>query len=237
MLNKIFTLMLNPAIDVTACCDAFEMGKENRVITENIDAGGKAVNVSRVLRRFDIDAPSVILLGADNADQYLNKLKEENISTAVIKVPGRIRENISILTPDGKITRLIRKGFTVSKSSLEIVKTEIVKRCGKDTCCVISGSLPSGMVEEELEDICLEIKKTGALIALDTRVIKKERLLNIKPFIIKPNDEEFAELTGADAENIGDMKAKALELIKSGISNVILSLGTRGMMYLSEGGA
>ena len=51
----IYTVTLNPAIDYIVRLDHVETGAVNRMASEDKFAGGKGINVSRVLKRLDIE--------------------------------------------------------------------------------------------------------------------------------------------------------------------------------------
>ena len=51
----IYTVKLNPAIDYIVRLDHVETGAVNRMASEDKFAGGKGINVSRVLKRLDIE--------------------------------------------------------------------------------------------------------------------------------------------------------------------------------------
>ena len=84
MFDKIITLSLNPAADVTCYVDNFEAGSEHVVQSELYDAAGKAVDVSRVLQSYEIANTALIVAGQDNSRRYFARLKDENVTTRVI---------------------------------------------------------------------------------------------------------------------------------------------------------
>lgn len=234
---RIITLLLNPAYDVTVECEQFLLRAENREVSERFDAGGKAINVSRVLKSAGVGSTAIILAGEDNLPAYIEKLNQEDITAVIIREKGRIRENISIRTPDGSITRLMRSGFTFSTQNLDEIKRILRQNCLPGCFCVISGSIPPGMSEDQLEEICTYTRSRGAKLILDTRSLGLKRLLRLKPYIIKPNLEEFEMLTGNKGLSRSEQKKIALTFIENGIENILLSLGSEGMMYISTAGA
>ena len=64
MFSKIITLSLNPALDLTLWTDTLMPDSDNVVQDERYDAAGKAVNVSRTLRYYDVDNLAKQLLDA-----------------------------------------------------------------------------------------------------------------------------------------------------------------------------
>ena len=51
----IYTVTLNPSIDFIVRIDKVEIGEVNRMESDDKFAGGKGINVSRILQRLGID--------------------------------------------------------------------------------------------------------------------------------------------------------------------------------------
>ena len=65
MFNKIITLSLNPVADITFYVNRYVPGVDNVVENELYDAAGKAVDVSRVLRSYEIANTALIVAGQE----------------------------------------------------------------------------------------------------------------------------------------------------------------------------
>lgn len=191
MFDKIITLSLNPAADVTCYVDNFEAGSEHVVQSELYDAAGKAVDVSRVLQSYEIANTALIVAGQDNSRRYFARLKDENVTTRVIYTEGRIRENISIITPDGQQTRLVRKSPKISFRTINELEGVLSEEIKPATLVVVAGVMPDGITDEILCEICAFIKEAGGIIALDTRSATLEIIQRVRPWVVKPNYEEL----------------------------------------------
>ena len=76
----IYTVTLNPSIDYIVRLDKVEVGSVNRMDSDDKFAGGKGINVSRVLKRLDIPNTATGFIGGftGNLSQILwlkSKLK------------------------------------------------------------------------------------------------------------------------------------------------------------------
>ena len=107
--DRIATLTLNPAIDLSLHTDTLRHESLNRVLSEREEAGGKGVNVSRLLSRLDVPNHAVALCGLENLPHYQSLLPDE-VDFRPIPFPGKIRENITLTSQDGTLIKLDRSG-------------------------------------------------------------------------------------------------------------------------------
>ena len=59
----IYTVTLNPSIDFIVRIDKVEIGEVNRIESDDKFAGGKGINVSRILQRLGIDNTATGFIG------------------------------------------------------------------------------------------------------------------------------------------------------------------------------
>ena len=79
------------------------------------------------------------------------------------------------------------------------------------------------------------LKEKGALLALDSRSLSVADILEISPWLVKPNEEEFSKYYGVEVKGFDDCVAQATELSLSGVENVMVSLGERGALLAADG--
>lgn len=231
LFDKIITLSMNPVADITLYVDDFTIGGENAVNNELYDSAGKAVDVSRVLRSYEIDNTALIVAGQENSKRYFERLKDENVSTRVIFTEGRIRENIIVVTPNGKSTRIVRPSPTIKHRTIDELETALSEEIKPTTLVVVAGLTPSGISDEIFCEICGFIKQCGGIVALDTKSATMENLPKIQPWVIKPNFEELCAMVGRSLETLEEIKEAVIEVANAGARHVLASLGSDGMVY------
>ncbi|MEG2087716.1 MAG: 1-phosphofructokinase family hexose kinase [Angelakisella sp.] len=236
MFSKIITLSLNPAIDVTLWTQTLQPDEDNLVEGEQYDAAGKAMNVSRVLRYYGLDSTALVLAGRHNLYRYEQRLKAEKVNYKLITIDGYIRENLSIVQPDRTVTRLMREGFCVEYETVEEIKTQLTEVVEPNALVVISGKLPRGISPTVLKMICRHITQLGGKISLDTTSLELEDILEIRPWVMKPNYQEFCQLAGRELSSINDMVALGRQINAKGVENCLVSLGPEGILYTSDSG-
>lgn len=229
-IDMITTLTLSPAFDVHVSMEEFLPEHENLAQSVSRDVGGKGINIARALLENGVDNQSVVLVGMENEADFCRGLKEVGLNCKVIRCPGRIRENITIHPAVGAETRLSFKGFSCEASVLEQVEACI----GDSRIVTFTGSLPGGISSLDAEAFLLRLKEAGVQLVIDSKSISLPMLRRIKPWLIKPNEEEIAAYFGKEMDE-ECLKEKAMELHREGIANVMISLGGDGAILASEG--
>ena len=230
---KVITITLNPAFDVHCDIEAFEMHKENYATSYIKHAGGKGINISRALTKYGIDNIACCVVGNENGKEFLSKLDKDNMEYKAITVEGRIRENITVHT-ENKETRISFEGFDINETVLCDFYNEIKSESDKDTVVTFTGRLPKGVEKDAVIEVLRKIKATGARLIVDCNSFSLDDLIQIEPYLIKPNEEEIEKLVGKKICN--DVMGIAREIYQKGIKNVIISLGGDGFVYCGEWG-
>lgn len=231
MFDKIITLSLNPVADITCYVNNFEPGGNSIVESELYDAAGKAVDVSRVLQSYEIANTALIVAGQENSKRYFDRLKDENVATRVIHMEGRLRENMSIITPDGIATRISRKSPKIKHKTIDELEAVLSEEIKPATLVVLAGAMPEGVTDEIFCEICAFIKESGGILALDTSAATLDNIAKIQPWVLKPNYKELCELVGRKLETMDELKWAVTRIASLGVHHVLASLGSEGILY------
>ena len=226
----IYTITLNPAFDLHYEMDSFLPESENYVKKALRSAGGKGINVSKALCALGTENKAVAVLGSENSAEFLKELPELDLS--VIETEGRIRENITVHPKEGKETRISLDNFCLSGDVLRKIEKSLIPMLSEKSIVVFAGRCPKGINKEEIIDFLLKIKLTGAKLVLDSNSFDLNDLSVLKPFLIKPNEEEIKALLNAPDE---DLRIAAKRLNDAGIQNVMISLGKEGVYFSGSG--
>lgn len=233
---KIVTLTLNPAIDVHCIAKTFVNLKENFADISSRQSGGKGVNVSRALTSNGIKNTALIIVGEDNGDSFVKELAGQLDETAIIAVPGRIRENITIHAPEGE-TRLSFSGFAVNADVLTKVDKILENILDEGSFLTLTGSLANGISVCDIKPMLAKYREKGVRIVIDSRSFKLCELVEIKPWLIKPNEQEISEYFGREFCELDEILPEAKKLHESGIENVMVTMGEKGALLVSDEGA
>lgn len=228
----ILTVTMNPAIDTAYQLDHLTIDDVNRV-TPKKTAGGKGLNVSRVLAQMGDDVVATGLLGG-HMGAYMGTLMDaDGIPHDFTPIAGETRICLNILH-EGNQTELLEAGPTVATDELEAFTAKFTELAAKANCVTISGSLPKGVPANyyvTLLQICVE--KLGVPVLLDTSGAALDAALECDwaPTLVKPNLTEINQLLGTSytPEQVNDLAA-ALKADKrfAGIEWVVVSMGAAG---------
>jgi len=225
----IVTVTLNPAVDKSMAVHGFEIGKTNRGEVTGVEAGGKGINVAKVLKRFGSPVCAIGLAAGNNGRFILEALRAEGIPADFVMVPGETRVNLKIYDPDkGTETELNEPGFRVAAEQLEELQRRIEAHAPQCEVMVFSGSLPPDAPPEIFADLMRAAKAQGAKCFLDTTGAGLKHGVAAGPFLIKPNRAEVEELLKSTFPTRHDLVKAAQLLVGKGLEQVVISLGAEG---------
>ena len=217
--------------------EGIQTGADNAVLSEKYESAGKAMNVSRALRIYGVESLALVLAGAHNRERYEEPLKREGIRYTILPVPGYTRENIAIVEESRTVTRFLREGFTVPYEAVEELLLLLGREVRERTLVVISGTLPAGISDQILLDICLAIRERGGLVALDTSArFTLEEIGRFTPWLIKPNRKELEEMARRELPGTPEIVDFCRELTGRGVCHCLVSMGDSGILYAGAEG-
>ncbi|MCK1982595.1 MULTISPECIES: tagatose-6-phosphate kinase [Peribacillus] len=226
----ILAVTMNPSVDISYPVDRFKIDVVNRVETVRKTAGGKGLNVARVIAQLEEEVLSTGVLGGTIGDYIVQELNESNIPNDFLRIKKESRNCIAILH-EGKQTEILESGPTLSKEEGKAFLEKFECLLTTASLVTISGSLPKGLPTHfylKMVEIC---SNKGKPVVVDTsgealkQVLKHEK----KPFAIKPNAAELSQLFGFEAEaGIIDLKQTLNHDIFKGIEWIVVSMGDKG---------
>jgi len=232
---KIITTTLNPAFDLHYNMKNFKLYEENYVDSVLTFAGGKGINISRALSRNGMDNTAYIILGKDNASDFVSRLEADGLGCYVIYAEGKIRENITIHTPDMPETRISLEGFCLTEETVKQFFEKIETVVDENTILTFTGRIPRGLSKDSIIGFLNELKNKQCLLAVDCNSFSLDDLLIINPWLIKPNSKEIEALIGSKVDTIPQAMDAAVKIHQAGIENVIVSMGKDGAVATLSG--
>ena len=224
----IYTLTTNPSIDYVMRLDEFCDGKTLRSTAEEKYAGGKGIMVAKILKNLGYDPINLGFLGGFTGEFIKKELARLEIKENFTKIAADTRINVK-LKYDTE-TEINAQGPDITKEEIEDFYKKL-DDINKDDYLIISGSLPKSLGSDFYKEV---IEKTGCKFSID--IANKEVLdyLKYKPVLIKPNEEELANIFETEISSEDDLIKYAKKLNSLGAKNVIVSLGAAGSIFVDD---
>jgi len=226
---------MNPALDYVVDLPEFKTGEVNRAQEEHIFYGGKGINVSVVLKELGFESTCLGFTAGFTGQELERGVKEElGVKTDFIRVDkGMTRINVKIHSHQE--TELNGLGPIVEQADMEKLFKQL-DQLQKDDMLILSGSVPATMSKSIYFDILARLKDRDVKVVVDATGELLSETLKYRPFLIKPNNHELAELFHVTLHTLDDIEFYARKLQAMGAQNVLISMAKDGSLLIDENG-
>ncbi len=230
----IITVTLNPAVDKTVVLPSFEVGRINRVASMRSDAGGKGINVSKVIHTLGGKSKAIGLLAGRAGDTIKGYLDALGIENNFLFVEGETRTNLKILDNGAKTTTEVNEsGPDVSPHDLLKLEALLRAEIREGDVVVISGSVPPSVDTDIYQRLIEACRVLGARTILDADGELLKKGVKAGPYLLKPNIHELEGLAGKKLNSVQEILHTARALLQShSIHQVVVSMGDKGALYI-----
>lgn len=229
----IYTVTFNPAIDYVIEVDNFRSGIVNRVKNNEKFAGGKGINVSRVLNNLNVKSIVLGFVGGFTGNFIEDSLERQGIKTKFIKVAEDTRINVKLKSTVE--TEINGSGPNISSENLnELFK--IIENLTSDDYLVLAGNVQKSVPYNIYSVIQKKCILNNVKVIVDTTGDALVATLTSKPFLIKPNNHELSEIFNKDLKSEEEIIVYGKKLIDMGAQNVIISMAEKGALLISKTG-
>jgi len=234
-MTSIITITLNPAIDKSTSITSLAAGKKLRCAPPCFEPGGGGVNVSRAIHKLGGETTAIYFAGGYTGEFYKQLLDDEKISSVAVKTRNHLRENLIVFDrSSGMQYRFTMPGPSIYEQEWkEILKT--IKEHDRADFMVVSGSLPPGVPNDILANIAVIAKRNNIKLIVDSSGKALQNALTEEVYLIKPNLQELAELTGKNLASMDEAMNAAKTIVDRGKSKIIVvSLAEEGALLVTE---
>jgi tagatose 6-phosphate kinase len=234
----ITTVTLNASIDKAYHMDAaIENGTVMRVSSCRNTAGGKGLNVARVVRLCGSEVTTTGFVGGFNGSYLESLLDEDGIPNGFCHIQGETRSCINILDPAYGSTEYLEPGCEVLPGEVQEFLEEVYPaQIGGSDVVTLSGSIPKGVSRYIYRQLVERAKAAGKQVILDTSGDLLQLGMEGLPTMVKPNRDELELLFGRKVGSLDDVRELAGRIFAKGIPYVVVSLGGDGaLMVCGEG--
>ncbi|MCI2048376.1 MAG: 1-phosphofructokinase family hexose kinase [Lachnospiraceae bacterium] len=231
----IATVTMNPAIDKTMTARELIPGRVNRMTSLREYAGGKGINVTKVLRQMDEPVIGMGLLGGFTGQFIREYMEGKGVDCRYTKTAGLTRTTLNILSEDGYVTEILEPGAEVSPEELDRFLAMYRSSIADCSTVVLSSSLPAGVPKDFYAGLIAIAKERGKRTVLDTSREALVEGIKACPFLIKPNVTELEYVVGRPLRTVTEIGGAIDALQKAGIAIAVVTRGSRGMMTVVNG--
>lgn len=218
----ILVVCLNPALDVTYHVDTLVPGGTHRVRTAHERAGGKGVNVARVLHQLGQQVIVTGLLGGPAGDVLRAELDAAGIWSCWTPIAQATRRTVTVVGAEATVLREPGPEVTAAEwAAFERAYAGLVRRA---SVVVLSGSLPGGVPGDAYTEL---LAATSARAILDAEGAALTAGLAGRPYLAKPNATE--------ARALGPSGDPLAALCAAGAANALVSGGADGLVAALDG--
>ncbi|MET8867680.1 1-phosphofructokinase family hexose kinase [Nonomuraea sp. NPDC004580] len=227
----IVTVTLNLALDTTYRVPGADWDGVNRVAAVHRRAGGKGVNVARVLRALGRDVLVTGLAGGATGRAIADDLRDAGLPHDLCPVAADSRTTLAVTDPEAGRTALFNEpGPEVSAAELAGFTRRYESLLAGADAVVLSGSLPRGVPADAYATLAAIAASLGVPAIVDADGEPLRHAPKGRPSIVKPNAEELARAVP------GDPAEGAQALRGQGAQAVVVSMGADGLLAVTGEG-
>lgn len=226
----------NTAIDRLIRLDALRPGEVSRALDEQAYPGGKGLHVAQTIAALGERVQLVGLVDPAHRNMIGRLLCERGVVFHGIEVAESLRTCIALQDADGQVTEILGQGPLLDGAQQEALLRAFRRGVDDSELIVLSGSLPRGFPSTTYAELAAHVRDAGKRCLIDAGGELLQHAARTRPFLVKPNRDEIAELLG---RSIGDLAAAVdavRELRAGGIAMPVVTMGALGAVAADASG-
>lgn len=240
----------NPTFDRTVMVPELVPGAVIRAFDVAVAAGGKGVNVARVLRAFGLDAPILLPIGEADLAKYVSLLEADGALPVPIPVPGNVRlSTIYREEASPRVTLVNDAGQELDAQTWKRVHDVVISHAERADVVLCMGSFPPGLHPSDVTQLVRDIRGAGARILVDTSPRWLASAIDGGPDVAAPNLAEAEGILGLghadllDGDGLSDDESRERALAAAtgvhqrGVGHAIVTAGSAGVAFADDNGA
>ena len=232
ILQMIYTVTFNPAVDYVVHTDEMKTGMTNRSTKEDVYFGGKGINVSVILNELGVKSRALGFVAGFTGDAVEKGISDQGIETDFIHLKrGLTRINVKIKADDE--TELNCSGPDIDEESVNILFEKLDKLENGDIL-ILAGSIPKSLPADIYARILKKMSAKGVSAAVDATGKLLLNVLEYKPLVVKPNNFELGDMFGVELHGTDEVIEYAKKLRSMGAVNVLVSMAGDGAVLVDE---
>jgi 1-phosphofructokinase family hexose kinase len=236
--SRLVCVAPNPAIDRLYEVDRLVPGAIHRPTLSVAVPGGKGLNAARAAQALGADVVAVTILRGHAGRWIEEQLADRGLRLRAVWAPGETRTCVSIRDPetDG-LTEIYDRGVPVEPSDWAALEALIAEELADGAeLLTISGGIPPGVDEDAFGRLVRAAHETGARALVDAYGAGLRGALREKPWLVKVNEAEAADVLGRPVEGGKAALDTAREIRRAGADVGIVTRGRSGAVGATPDG-
>ncbi|MBQ9239471.1 MAG: 1-phosphofructokinase [Treponema sp.] len=230
----IYTVTVNPSLDYIVDVPQFATGVVNRSRKEVINAGGKGINVSIVLKNLGVPNRALGFVAGFTGSEIESRLVARGVETDFIHLAAGV-SRINVKLRSEMETEINGEGPDVTDTDIQALYKKLAV-LNADDMLVLAGSIPAALPQTFYSDIMARLEKNGVLFVVDAAGDVLKKSVEYHPFLVKPNNYELGDIFGVELTTRAAVIPYACELRRRGARNVLVSVGEAGAVLAAADG-
>ena len=224
----IHLVTLNPALDLELDLREPVRGKIGEVLFSDLEAGGKALNIARFLRKFRVPFTTWLGTGGGNHPThvlYRSLLDREGLKARFLSAQAPLRLNV-VVKERNKSRKYNHPGFELDLISFG----QLDRAVKKNDFLVLTGRLPQGMNPALYASWVTSFQRKGVRVVVDSSGEALRRALLARPWFFKVNLFELSQAFGQKFTGLSQVVKFWPKLIKAGLPHGAITNGAEGAL-------
>jgi len=223
---------LTPAWQQILVFDSFRYGEVNRAREAHWCASGKVFNAGIAAHHLGGPSRTLAPVGGAPLERIDREFAEMGLPFRFVMTRAATRVCTTLIDRStGTITELVENGRPLSTSELDLFRQVYAEEAAKANVAVIIGSLPVGTPASFYRDL---VERTPGAAILDFRGEGLLSVLDLKPYVVKPNREELARTVGRPLESDDELVAAMRSINERGAQWVVITHGSEPVWVTSS---
>ncbi|MBN1580570.1 MAG: hexose kinase [Anaerolineae bacterium] len=233
---RLATVTLNGTLDRVLVARGLSLGEIRNVDTVLTQAGGKGLNVARTAYALGANVMATGLIAGHCGQWIRTCLEETGIPNHFVCLPkGESRISTIIVDPVSAQTTVINDlGPQVQADSWPELCCTLARTVDGYPWVALGGSSLPGLPDTVYADLCRNIQTRDQRVCLDTRGQWLREALTTRPYLLKCNQYEAADLLGCPIDSPNDVRLAIQPWLDSGLERIVITLGDQGAVAVEK---
>ena len=233
----ILTVSPNVALDRVHVVRGYQSGGQCRAMMSLLQPGGSGVHASMVIQTLGGSSVALGLLGGHTGELWEAEAAARGLVADMVRIPDETRESFCLIDVDlGNVVESVEEGPRVQPGCLPELLARLEQYLPKAEMLIISGSLPPGFPTAGYVDMVGFAQRYRVPTIADLHGEQLRRILEHKPWLIKPSLAEFEELIGRKTLDLPERALLCQTLYRDSGAIIALSMSADGLLMTGPGG-